>query len=73
MRRFAYGIGFCLCIISILFFLIYQKTVHSIVSFACFWVLIVLAICIDCRNEQLRKERIQRNINTTPPQGFLKV
>jgi len=70
MRSIAYGIGACLCILSILFFLVFPRT--PLVPFLTFWILIVLTLCVDCRKEQLRKERIQRNINTTG-RGFLQV
>ena len=72
MRTLVYGAGVCIGLLSILFFLVFPKTSHSIVSFLSLWFLLSLALCFDCRKEQLRKERIQRNINTTTP-GFLQV
>ena len=75
MKRFVYGLGTALGILSILIFVSRPRDPRLDLSFSLFWLLVIVALIFDFRKEMLRHERIQRNINvrTTRYNGSFQV
>ncbi len=73
MKHVLYGLGTILSIISVIIFVSHPRDHRLDLSFSLYWILVVLCLCFDCRNEMLRRERIQRNINSGCRGGSLQV
>lgn len=70
MRHFFYGFGTLLSILSIVLFLTFPRDHRLDVSFAVYWVMVIFFLIMDCRNEIIRSQRIQRNIASARNRGF---
>jgi hypothetical protein len=73
MKHVLYGLGTILSIISVIIFVSNPRDHRLDLSFSLYWVLVVVCLSLDCRNEMLRRERIQRNINSSARGGSLQV
>lgn len=73
MRHFFYGFGTLLSILSVVLFLTFPRDHRLDLSFAVYWVMVIFFLIMDCRNEIIRSQRIQRNIATVRNRGFVSV
>ena len=73
MKHVLYGLGTFLSIISVIVFLSHPRDHRLDLSFSLYWVLVILCLIFDYRNEILRRERIHRNINSSARKGFIQV
>ncbi len=73
MKHIFYGIGTILSILSGVIFLSRPRDHRLDVSFSAFWVLVVLCLIFDCRNEMVRREKIQRNLTSGRRRGSFNV